>query len=112
MLIMAVIGTSIALLKPQLLWIFLISGTLAAAGLFPTILSLYWGRLNAKGAFWSVFLSIIIATPLSIYANVSGNENLVTWSAIASVGIGAVIAITAGLLNKGESFDFGTIKDN
>ncbi len=40
MLIMAVIGTGIALMQPKLLWVFLIYGALASAGLFPTILSL------------------------------------------------------------------------
>ncbi len=52
MLLMAIIGTSIALLQPKLLWVFLIYGALASAALFPTVLSLFWSRLTKTARFW------------------------------------------------------------
>ena len=112
MLIMAFLGAGIALLQPQLLWVFLIYGALASAGFFPTVLSLYWKRLNKRGAFWAVTLSLLIGLPISIYANVTGNVNLLVLSAVLSVGIGLVICLIAGFTNKESVYDFksGKIK--
>lgn len=110
MLLMAVIGTGVALLKPQLLWMFLIYGALASAGLFPTILSLTWSRLTARGAMWAVGLSLAVGTPLSVYANIRGDADLVVYAAIASVAIGAAVCLAAGLLNRGPAFDFAALR--
>ncbi|MBT3834660.1 hypothetical protein HOF56_00250 [Candidatus Peribacteria bacterium] len=109
MIVCAVIGTAIALLKPQLMWVFLIYGALASAGLFPTILSLTWNRLNAKGAMFAVAISLLVGTPLSIYANVKGDENLIVYAAISSVLISLVVSIVAGLMNRGARFDFAEL---
>ncbi|MBT3222475.1 MAG: hypothetical protein HN348_25665, partial [Proteobacteria bacterium] len=73
MVITAVVGTSVALLQPRLLWAFLIYGALASAGMAPTILSLFWSRIPPSGAFYAVCLSLAVGTPLSIYANIVEN---------------------------------------
>jgi len=106
MLLMAVIGTGIALLQPKLLWVFLIYGALASAGLFPTMFSLFWKRLSAKGAFWALSLSLILGIPLSIYANVTENVHLIVLAAIISVAIGFVVCLLAGFTNKKTEYDF------
>ena len=100
MIIMAVIGTGIALLQPQLLWVFLIYGALASSALFPTILSVFWKRLTKNGAFWSIVLSLLIGLPLSIYANVTENVDLIVLSASLSVAIGLVVCLIDGFRNK------------
>lgn len=110
MLIMAVIGTGIALLEPKLLWLFLIYGALASAGFLPTIFSLLWGKVTARGAMLAVGLSILVGMPLSIYANVTENEILIVIAAIASVAIGGIIVILNGLLNRQSRFDFASIR--
>jgi len=109
MLLMSVIGTAIALLQPKLMWVFLIYGALASAGMFPTILSLYWKRLTPTGAFTAVILSLLVGTPLSIYANVTENTNLIVTAAIASVSIGLIVCLIFGFSNRQESFDFNKI---
>ena len=106
MVAMGLLGTGIALLQPKLLWVFLIYGALASAGLFPTVLSLFWGRLSGGTAFWAVILSLGFGTPLSIYANVTANPTLVVVAAIASVGVGLVVALIGGVTNQGEPFEF------
>ena len=103
MLAMGLIGTGIALLKPQLIWVFLIYGALASAGFFPTVLSLYWSRLSKKGVFWAVTLSLLFSLPLSIYANILQNQNLVVLSAILSVSIGLVICLVDGFFHTFKS---------
>ena len=51
----------------HLWWIF---NTVAACVVVPTVLSLYWNRLDAKGVFWGVLIAFIIGIPLFIYGNV------------------------------------------
>lgn len=88
MIIIALIGTSISLLKPKLLWIFLIYGAMGPAILFPAIFSVYSKKLTAKRFTTSVLLSFIVATPISIYANVTENSTLIVFSSIIAVLIG------------------------
>lgn len=109
MVVMAVVGTGIALLQPKLLWVFLVYGALASAGMFPTILSLFWSRIPAAGAFWAVLLSLGIGTPLSIYANVKEDPHLIVIAAVASALVGLLVALAAGALNR-QRFDFGALQ--
>ncbi|MEZ4753549.1 MAG: hypothetical protein R3A13_04465 [Bdellovibrionota bacterium] len=109
MVFMATLGTAIALLKPTLLWTFLIYGAIGSAGMFPTILALYWNKLTAKGAMWAVSLSLLIGTPLSIYANVNNDPYLVVVAAITSVLVGLIICLVSGFANKDNHFDFKTL---
>ncbi len=111
MIVIALIGTVIALLSPKLLWVFLIYGALASAALFPTILSVYWSRLTGKGAFWAFLLSVLLGTPLSIYANISENTNLIVLAAIISVAIGLVVCLIFGYSNQNK-YDFRTLLIN
>ncbi len=113
MLSMTMLGTIIALLQPKLLWCFLAFGALASAGLFPTVFALYWKRLPAWGAFWSVILALCIGTPLSIYANIIDNQFLIVAASILSVSIGLVVCVISGLINRDQDFDYiGLVKEN
>ena len=49
MIVFAIVGMSIALLQPKLLWVFLVYGALAAALFLPAFLMLFWKRVTAKG---------------------------------------------------------------
>lgn len=111
MLVMTAVGAGVALLQPRLLWVFLIYGALASAGLAPVVLSLFWGRLTAAGAFWAVVLSLAVGTPLSIVANVDGDPHLVVVAAIASVAIGLVVCLVAGLRSRQPPFRFTPIPE-
>ena len=71
----------------QLWWIF---NTIAASVLVPTILSLYWNKLSAKGVFWGVTISFIIGIPLFVYGNIIGNTLLIVASSLYVVGISTV----------------------
>ncbi len=106
MLLMAFLGTGIALLQPKLLWVFLIYGALASAGFFPTYLSLYWSKLNKQGAYWAVTLSLVIGLPLSIYANIKEDVNLIVLSAVLSVVVGLIVCLFAGFTNKTTRYNF------
>lgn len=51
----------------QLWWVF---NTVAACVMVPTILSLYWERLSAKGVFWGVLVAFFVGLPVFIYSNI------------------------------------------
>ena len=88
MLFMAVTGAGIALLQPKLLWMMLILGALASAALFPTILAIFWKKVTAGGLFWGIILSVLIATPLTVYANIKEDPHLIVFAALLAAGIG------------------------
>lgn len=106
MLIVGVIGTGIALLQPQLIWMFFINGMTTAIGLFPIVFALYWSRLSGKAVFGAIILSFLIVVPLNIYANVNGDENLVVIAALLGIGIGLFICLLAGLLFPDKKFRY------
>lgn len=95
MLFLAVIGTSIAIIPGvQLLWIFLIYGTLAAAGLFPALLALFWSKTSARGVYWGAASAITVGLPIAIYANATNSPHLIVASSLCTCLIG--LGITAG----------------
>lgn len=68
----------------HLWWIF---NTIAACVVVPTVLSLYWNRLDARGVFWGVLVAFVIGMPLSIYGNIMDRP---AWIVGASLFIIAV----------------------
>ena len=100
-------GTAIAMWPNlKILWVFLIGGTLGSSVLVPTVLSVFWKRLTARGAFWAAFLSFIIGLPASIYANLHDNPHILVAASLSSVIIGLIICLADGLGNKKEIFDY------
>lgn len=107
MLILGGVGTLIAMIPGvKLVWLFLIYGAIAASALIPTILSLYWKRLTAGGAFWGTTLSFALGLPLSVYATFNENPHLMVVASLSSVLIGLIACLAAGLLNDGPCYDF------
>ncbi|OGY85513.1 MAG: hypothetical protein A2233_02715 [Candidatus Kerfeldbacteria bacterium RIFOXYA2_FULL_38_24] len=51
----------------HLWWIF---NTVAACVVVPTVLSLYWKRLSARGVFWGVLIAFLAGIPLFVYGNI------------------------------------------
>ena len=66
--------------------LFLVSISIASSISVPTVLSLYWDRLSAKGVFWGVLIAIVIGMPLFFYANTVQNDNLIVASSIFMIG--------------------------
>lgn len=71
----------------QLWWVF---NTVAACVMVPTILSLYWERLSAKGVFWGVLFAFFVGLPIFIYSNIIDKP---VWIVLSSLFI---VAITLG----------------
>lgn len=100
MLSFAVAGTAIALLQPQLVWVFLIYGALASAMLVPVFFALFVRGTTAGGVVLAILLSVGISVPLSIFANVTQNVHLIVLAAATPPVFGLVACVLSVLLNR------------
>ncbi len=78
----------------HLWWIF---NTIAACVVVPTVLSLYWERLDARGVFWGVLIAFFIGVPLFVYGNIIDNP---VWIVGASLFIILVSTIFCLVMPK------------
>jgi len=100
MLVTAIVATGIALLQPQIIWLFLIYGALASAMLVPIFFSLFSKRVTAGGVIAAILLSVGVSVPLSIYANTTGNVNLVVLAAIMPPVFGLMACLISSWRNQ------------
>ncbi len=77
MLITAAIGFGIASIPNlQVVHLFLFYGTWRASTMIPTILSLYWDRLNSKAVFAAILASLTLGAPVYAAGAVLENPHL------------------------------------
>ncbi len=100
MLTFTVVGIAITLTQPKLLWLSLIYGSLASAGFFPIVFGAYSENIPPKALIWSICLAIVIGLPLSIYANILEDTNLIVYSALFSFFIGLPICVLGVLFRR------------
>lgn len=94
----AILGLLIALAVvyiPQfglfhLWWIF---NTIAACVVVPTILSLYWNRLSARGVLWGVLVAFFIGLPLFIYGNLINNGVMIVGASLFIVLVSTLFCL-------------------
>ena len=95
MLGITILGFLVALTAKEIPWFGLkhlwwIFNTVAACVVVPTVLSLYWDRLDQRGVFWGVLVAFVVGVPLFVYGNVVDKP---AWIVGASLFI---IAISTG----------------
>lgn len=73
--------------------LFLISISVAASTSVPTVLSLYWKRLDERGVFWGILTALIIGMPLFIYANYRKNELLVALASLFMITTSTIFCL-------------------
>lgn len=94
----AIVGLLIALAViyiPQfglfhLWWIF---NTIAACVVVPTILSLYWDKLDARGVLWGVLTAFFIGLPVFVYGNIINNPILTVNASLFIIFISALFCL-------------------
>lgn len=100
MLAFGILGTTIALLEPKLIWSITISASITGALFFPTVFALFWNKVTPRGIWLSVALVLFTILPLAVYANVTNNEKLIVTASILSVLIGLTVCLIDGWVNK------------
>jgi len=74
----------------HLWWIF---NTIAACVVVPTVLSLYWSKLDAKGVFWGVLVAFVVGLPIFVYGNVIDNPVLTVGASLFIIAISTVFCL-------------------
>ncbi|PIZ66456.1 hypothetical protein COY15_01105 [Candidatus Roizmanbacteria bacterium CG_4_10_14_0_2_um_filter_39_12] len=95
MVVLTIVGYLVAMAvifipKFELFHLWWVFNTIAACVVVPTVLSLYWDRLNPKGVFWGVMIAFFVGLPIFIYSNFIQN-NVMT--VLSSLGIIAVTTL-------------------
>lgn len=74
----------------HLWWIF---NTIAATVVIPTVLSLYWNKLDERGVFWGVLVAFIIGLPLFIYGNLIESSIWIVGSSLFIIAISTIFCL-------------------
>ena len=74
----------------QLWWVF---NTVAACVVVPTVLSLYWNRLDARGVFWGVLVAFVIGIPLFVYSNIINQPVWIVGSSLFIIAVSTVFCL-------------------
>ena len=81
----------------HLWWIF---NTVAACVVVPTLLSLFWKRLDAKGVFWGILISFVVGIPLFIYGNIINNPVWIVGASLFIIAISTFCCLTIDVKEK------------
>jgi len=74
----------------HLWWVF---NTIAATIVVPTVLSLYWKKLSAKGVFWGVLVALVVVLPLFIYGNIIDKPVWIVSASLFIIGISTIFCL-------------------
>ena len=100
MVVIGLLGLGLSLLEPKLLWVFFIYGALAATGFVPTFATVLMKDIKPKALFASIWGGFIVSVPLSLYANITENTDLIVASSLAGPIVGLVFLILGQKLLK------------
>jgi len=111
MLVVSAIGLALAYAVEYvpgfgLKYLFWAFGTMGACVVVPTVLSLYWNRLQAKGVLVSFSIGVVIGLPLVVYASITGNNPLLAATYVGII-LQSTVACIATARPAGE-FDVGS----
>jgi len=109
MVIIAILGLVIALLpNMKVLYLFLFYGTLRAATMLPTVLSLYWKSFSADACFLAVVLATLLGLPVFGYGSVMNNIHIQLLGSLLTVIIGFLLSVIVTQIRP-DNFDYSRI---
>ena len=93
MVVIAIIGALLASVSRDIWFVFMTDASIAAAGIVPVILSVYWKRQTSQGTFWSLVAGVIAGCFISIAGHFYGAHTLAALGAPLAVAIGLAISL-------------------
>ncbi|MFA4942620.1 MAG: hypothetical protein WC564_03230 [Patescibacteria group bacterium] len=104
MVVIIVIAMSIALVPNiQILYLQLLIGAFRSALIIPTILALFWSRLQEKPTFWGILIGMAIGVPLFIYGSIYKIPSISSFGALLPIIITAIFCYFGSFRKKLES---------
>lgn len=82
MILIALLGLGLSLFEPKLLWVFFIYGAVAATGFVPTFAAVLIQAVKPKALLVSIWGGFLFSVPLSAYANIVENTDLIVISSL------------------------------
>ena len=99
MLVTAGVGIGIAFIPDlKIVHLFLFYGTLRASTMIPTVLSLFWERLNSKAVFVAILSSLVFGAPVYAAGVYLKNPHLSVGGSLMVVIIGFVVCYAGSKL--------------
>ncbi|MEN8444338.1 MAG: hypothetical protein ABG776_04915 [Cyanobacteria bacterium J06555_13] len=100
MVAFAIFGGAIALLQPELFWIFRGYAAVASAGMVPVLFTLYHPTPNANGMVLAILTGLAISLPTSVYGNINENVNLIVGGTLAALAASTLICSLSSARKK------------
>ena len=91
MLVLGVVGVLVALLQPNIIWVFNFYAAVAVGGLAPVLFVIAGFRPKSRAVVISVIAALAIALPSSIYGNLHENYWLIVGGPVVALMIAAAI---------------------
>lgn len=109
MILVMIVALLIALIPNiQILYMQLLVGAFRAGLFLPTILCLFWSRLNPVPTFWGVILGMIVGVPLFIYGYIINNQYISSFGSLAPIFITLVFCSLSFLgKEKVKNYEIG-----
>ena len=106
MVVLTIVGYLVALAviyipKFELFHLWWVFNTIAACVAVPTVLSLYWERLNSKGVFLGVVIAFFVGLPVFIYSNFIANNTMTVLSSLGIIGVTTLFCLAMPKKNPG-----------
>lgn len=99
MVVAATVGLAIACIpRIQILHLFLFYGTWRASTMIPTVLTLFWPRVNSRSVFAAILLSLIFGAPIYAAGAYLKRPHISVTGSLLVVAIGFVTCVVWSLL--------------
>jgi Na+/proline symporter len=101
MVIIITIAMSIALVPNiQILYLQLLIGAFRAALIIPTILALFWNRLQERPTFWGILVGMVVGVPLFIYGSIYKIPSISSFGTLLPIIITAIFCYFGSFRKK------------
>lgn len=101
MVALAVVGLGIAWIPGmQILYMLLFFGTVRAATMLPTLLALFWPRIQERGMFWGVLSAFVLGLPIFTYGNFGGGATVALAGSLITVATSGLVCVVLSYLSR------------
>ena len=103
MIVLAVLGIAIANIHGlKILHLFLFYGTLRAATLLPTLITIFGKKLYGESVFWGIFVSLVVGIPVFVIGKLTGNWQVALTGNLITVFASGIVAYTWSRMRRNK----------
>jgi Na+/proline symporter len=103
MVIAAALGGILAAVSRDIWYVFMTDASIAAAGIAPILLSVFWKRQSGRACFWSLVAGTTAGVAISIGGHFFDQRLLAALGAPIAVGVGIAVSLVVSLVGAPDS---------